>query len=153
MCPARTFGGLSGLGQMGNDDSSSINNPTFNNTVNQALALFIKAVRKLFSTLQTIQRDSVAGSLPQKSAEDVVRKVAPLSAGGVEGEGDVGTSDWKPMRKMVAEDLEEAGTEESRRMKEMQREMIDSMDLSQYVVLASLASSRDLCFFPSTEVC
>jgi hypothetical protein len=43
----------------------------------------------------------------------------------------VGTSDWKPMKTTVEEDLEEVVDEETKRARAMQRELIDSMDLSQ----------------------
>ena len=95
--------------------------------VNQALALFIKTVRKLSSSLQTIERNAVSASMPERTPQDIVRKVAPAGA----AEGEVGTTDWKPMAKTVEEDLAEAGDEVTKKMRQMQREMIDSMDLSE----------------------
>lgn len=98
--------------------------------VNQALALFIKTVRKLSSSLQTIERAAVSASLPaERAPQDILRKNKVSS---VDGEEDAtGTTDWKPMEKTVEEDLAEAGDEVTRKMREMQREMIDSMDLTQ----------------------
>lgn len=89
--------------------------------VSQALALFIKAIRKLSSTLQTVQRAEVVASIPERDPASVVKK---KSASG-------GTSDWRPMDKTVDEELAEAGGEVMDKMKALQREMIDSMDLSQ----------------------
>ncbi|KAL7418060.1 DUF699-domain-containing protein [Mrakia frigida] len=97
--------------------------------VNQALALFIKTVRKLSSSLQTIERAAVSASLPaERAPQDILRK--NVNKDGAE-EGETGTSDWKPMEKTVEEDLAEAGDEVTKKMREMQREMIDSMDLTE----------------------
>jgi N-acetyltransferase 10 len=93
--------------------------------VSQALALFIKAVRKLSSSLQSVQRNEVVASMPERDPKDVVRKVV-----GEDGKT-MTAGEWKPVEQTLDEELAEAGSEESRRMKAMQREMIDSLDLSQ----------------------
>jgi len=41
-----------------------------------------------------------------------------------------GTMDWKPIEQTVDEELAEAGDEVTKKMREMQREMINSLDLS-----------------------
>lgn len=49
-----------------------------------------------------------------------------VAGGGISG----ATSSWKPVEVSVDAELKEAGDEVTKRMREMQREMIDSLDLS-----------------------
>ena len=90
--------------------------------VNQALALFIKAIRKLSAALQAVQKKAIADELPaERTQADVVRKQGLAGA----------TKDWKPMEGTLEAELEQAGDEATRKMREMKRAMIDSLDLDQ----------------------
>jgi N-acetyltransferase 10 len=93
--------------------------------VNQGLALFVKIMRKFSKHLHELQKKAVGADVPEQ--EPVVKRNVAV---GEESEA-AGTSDWKPMKTTVEEDLEEVVDEETRRKKQMQRELIDSMDLSQ----------------------
>lgn len=90
--------------------------------VNQALALFAKVIRKITKRLQDAQKDAISASIPSETAA-VERNVAGASATGA-------TTNWKPVEVSVGAELKEAGDEVTKRMREMQREMIDSLDLS-----------------------
>jgi N-acetyltransferase 10 len=92
--------------------------------VSQGLALFVKVMRKVTRSLRDIQKSALAEEIPEEEP-DVQRNV------NMDGdEGQQGTSDWRPMATTVEEDLEEVVDEETKRAKAMQRELIDSMDLS-----------------------
>jgi N-acetyltransferase 10 len=90
--------------------------------VNQALALFIKAIRKLSAALQAVQKQAIADELPaERTPADVARKQGLAGA----------TKDWQPLQQTLEAELEEAGDDATRKMKEMKRAMIDSLDLDQ----------------------
>jgi len=99
------------------------------------LALFGKILRKITKHLQDIQKSSLGSDLPLTQPE-VVRNVG-ISSNGIDRDNNdgeekqVGTSGWKPMNTTVAEDLELVAGEEVQRAKALQRELIDSMDLSE----------------------
>lgn len=100
--------------------------------VNQALALFIKAIRKLSAALQTVQKQAIADELPaERTPADVARKTGTAGA----------TADWQPIAQTLDAELEEAGDEAQRKMKEMKRAMIDSLDLDQCVPRSRLPFS------------
>ncbi|CED84392.1 duf699-domain-containing protein [Phaffia rhodozyma] len=101
--------------------------------VNQALALFIKSIRKLSSNLQTLQKKSIESTLaPERSAAEVFNSISSSTNGGKEKAK--GATDWKPIEMSVEDELKEAGTEEERKLREMKREMINSLDLKQYEI-------------------
>ena len=93
--------------------------------VNQGLALFVKILRKFSRHLHDLQKKAVGVDVPEQ--EPTIRR--NVAAG--EDSATVGTSDWKPMKNTVEEDLEEVVDEETKRARTMQRELIDSMDLTQ----------------------
>jgi len=97
--------------------------------VSQALALFAKTVRKISKKLNDIQKEAVGADIPVAPATPA----AGLAASRVYGkEGDA--TDWKPVPMSVAEELDEAGDEETRALKEKQRAMIDALDMSKYAI-------------------
>lgn len=77
-------------------------------------------------------------------------ELAPLPDPEKETEGAQGeratATNWKPLREDLDAELAEAGNEEQQRLRERQREMIDSLDLSKYVY-------HCFCFFFSLVVC
>ncbi|KAF8322642.1 DUF699-domain-containing protein [Clavulina sp. PMI_390] len=79
--------------------------------VNQALALFVKLVRKIVSHLQEIRKSVIAATVPVTPAVPAI-----LS---------------KPVEEDLDEELKEAGNEVTKQMKEVQRKMIDQLDLSE----------------------
>lgn len=92
--------------------------------VNQGLALFVKIMRKVSKHLQEIQKESAGRDIPVE--EPVVKRKVALAINGEQ----VGTSDWKPMSTTVEEDLTEVVDEDTKKARAMQRELIDSMDLT-----------------------
>ncbi|GAB1518176.1 N-acetyltransferase 10 [Rhizoctonia solani] len=87
--------------------------------VNQALALFVKAIRKICARLQNLHKESLGADIPSQPSQP------PAKADG---------TDWKPLAQTVEEELQEAGNEVTRELKAKQREMIDALDLSKYAI-------------------
>jgi len=94
--------------------------------VNQALALFVKSIRKISKRLADIR----------KSALEAELQPVPTT----EGTGDERTTKvaealekMKPVEITIDDELREAGNEVTRELREKQREMINSLDLSKYV--------------------
>jgi len=88
--------------------------------VSQALALFVKVVRKVTKHLVDIQKASIGADIPLAPSTTISR-----------AEGDDGESmQWKPVEITVEDELNEAGDEATKALREKQREMIDSLDLS-----------------------
>jgi N-acetyltransferase 10 len=96
--------------------------------VSQGLALFVKVMRKITRALRDIQKSALAEEIPLQEPE-VQRNVGDGNEDGVQQ----GTKDWRPMATTVEEDLEEVVDEETKLARAMQRELIDSIDLSKCV--------------------
>lgn len=113
-CHSRTYIGLT-------SPQEELNLP-----VNQALALFVKSVRKICKRLTDIQKSAFEAELPPPPT--------------VNGTGDQRTNKaaevlkkMKPVEVTINDELREAGNEVTRELREKQREMINSLDLSKYV--------------------
>ncbi|KAG1727820.1 GNAT acetyltransferase 2-domain-containing protein [Suillus lakei] len=91
--------------------------------VSQALALFVKVIRKITKHLVDIQKASIGADIP----------LAPPTTISRVGDGD-GSTQWKPVETNVEDELNEAGDEATQALREKQREMIDSLDLSKYAI-------------------
>jgi N-acetyltransferase 10 len=94
--------------------------------VNQALALFVKSIRKISNRLTDIRKSALEAELPP--------------APGVAGTGDQRSlkagealEKMKPVEVTIDDELREAGDEVTRELREKQREMINSLDLSKCV--------------------
>ena len=94
--------------------------------VNQALALFVKSIRKISKRLMDIKKSALEAELPSALSAD--------------GGGDRRTvkaaealEKMKPVDVTIEDELREAGNEVTRELREKQREMIKSLDLSKYV--------------------
>ncbi|KAI0032794.1 GNAT acetyltransferase 2-domain-containing protein [Vararia minispora EC-137] len=85
--------------------------------VSQALALFVKLVRKITTRLREIQREAISAEMPTRQP-DREREAVDARAGAQE----------------LEEELKEAGDEATRAMREKQRAMIDALDLSRYAI-------------------
>lgn len=84
--------------------------------VNQALALFVKAVRKICTRLQNLHKVALGADIPEN----------PQS---VQQKGKNATN-WQPLAQTVEEELQEAGDEVTKQLRTAQREMIDALDMS-----------------------
>ncbi|EUC59788.1 nucleolar ATPase Kre33, putative [Rhizoctonia solani AG-3 Rhs1AP] len=87
--------------------------------VNQALALFVKAVRKICTRLQNLHKEALGADIPTQPAQP------PTKTDG---------TDWQPLAQTVQEELQEAGNEATRELRAKQREMIDALDMSKYAI-------------------
>lgn len=94
----------------------------------QILALFGKILRKVVKTLQDIQRDEAGADIP------IERPMVRRKNGGENGNGD-GVQSWKPVEQSVEEELAGEVDEEVKRARAVQRELLDSMDMTQSAAL------------------
>jgi len=78
--------------------------------VNQALALFVKLIRKFVTHLQDLRKNVIAAAVPEASE-------APAMS--------------KPLEQDLDEELREAGDEVTKQLKDAQQKMIDELDLSE----------------------
>jgi len=94
-----------------NEISSELGLPTA-----QALALFVKAIRKIVISLRRVEK--------MHFSKDIVEVQ------------DQSGKQWKPIEQTVEQELKEAGKEEEeeRRKREEKRALLDSMDLSKYAI-------------------
>ncbi|KAI0826817.1 DUF699-domain-containing protein [Trametes gibbosa] len=88
--------------------------------VSQALALFVKVVKKISKRLQDVQKAAISAQIPDARAADVVART--------DAEGRA--VQWKPLETSLEDELAEAGDEAARALREKQRAMIDALDLS-----------------------
>ncbi|CAG8521951.1 6254_t:CDS:10 [Diversispora eburnea] len=112
----------------------------------QILALFIKIIRKVslyFHSLETsvlqneipdettVVKKKRATNINKSTHEDSISATSSSRNGNVEDDAD---ASWDPVSKTLDEDLEEAGDEIKKQMRENQRELINSLDLSKYAI-------------------
>lgn len=88
--------------------------------ISQALALFVKLLRKISCNLQEVQRAAVSATIPEP---------APLSRGGTGATVSLVADPERGLKNMEAE-LDAAGDEATTALQEKQRAIIDSLDLS-----------------------
>ncbi|KAG9097136.1 hypothetical protein FRC06_007927 [Ceratobasidium sp. 370] len=88
--------------------------------VNQALALFVKAVRKICTKLQGLHKEALGVDIPEHPQE-VLQKGKDAT-------------NWQPLAQTLEEELQEAGDEATKQLRAAQREMIDALDLSKYTI-------------------
>ncbi|KAK9326295.1 GNAT acetyltransferase 2-domain-containing protein [Lipomyces orientalis] len=105
---------------------------------NQVLAMFAKSVRKISSFVRSILEREVEATLfddgkrvvEKREVDDVV---APAEEDEEIINGDL-VSGFTPLTQRLADDLADAGAEVLDALKEKQRELINSLDLSQYAI-------------------
>lgn len=91
--------------------------------VNQALALFVKSIRKVNKRLTDVQKSALEAELPQPPTMDGTGDPRSLKAAET-------LEKMKPVGVTIDDELREAGDKVTRELKEKQREMINSLDLS-----------------------
>lgn len=79
-------------------------------SVNQALALFVKLVRKIVKHLQDLRKTVIAATIPEASA-------APAAS--------------KPLDQDLKDELKEVGDQATAELRETQRKMLENLDLSE----------------------
>lgn len=95
--------------------------------VNQALALFVKSIRKIGKRLMDIQKSALEAELPSAPTADGTGDRRSVKAAEV-------LEKMKPVDVTIEDELREAGNEITRELREKQREMVNSLDLSKYVL-------------------
>ena len=81
----------------------------------------MKVIRKISKQLTEIQKTAIGVTIPEAAT-------APTTK--VDGERESRTTDWKPVEVSLDDELREAGDNATNALREKQREMIDSLDLS-----------------------
>lgn len=99
---------------------------------NQILALFMKVVKKMSTYFHSIQAAAVESEMPSEYQTVKQNRVNGSRTNGTHVEPAEG--DWQPMEQTLDDDLEEAGNEVKKVMREKQRELINSLDLSKYAI-------------------
>jgi len=102
--------------------------------VNQALALFVKSIRKITKRLMDIKKSAFEAELPSLPTADGTGDQRTLKAAET-------LEKMKPVDVTIDDELREAGNEVTRGLKEKQREMINSLDLSKYVPIVQTTGS------------
>lgn len=77
-------------------------------------------IKKISKRLLDVQKAAISAQIPDAQA---ARAVARTDADGKKAE-------WKPLETSLEDELEEAGDEAARALREKQRAMIDALDLS-----------------------
>ena len=96
--------------------------------VSQALALFNKLIRKISKKLTDIQKEAIGADIPvAPPPRNTERRVGDGSNSGEASEP------WQPIETSVEDELNEAGDEATTALREKQRAMIETLDLSKYV--------------------
>jgi len=94
------------------------------------LALFNKLIRKISKKLIDIQKEAIGADIP------VIPPHRNTETRGCDNDGGDGSSSgeaskpWQPIETNVDDELDEAGDEVIRVLREKQRAMIESLDLS-----------------------
>ncbi|CAG8782172.1 33159_t:CDS:2, partial [Racocetra persica] len=106
----------------------------------QVLALFMKIIRKFSTYFRSLEISEIQKEIPHETTV-VKKKVVTTSIDSIETSINNITSPqinndaaWDPVSKSLNEDLDEAGDEAMKQIKEKQRELIDSLDLSKYTI-------------------
>jgi len=94
--------------------------------VNQALALFVKSIRKISKRLMDIRKLALEAELPPPPIANGTGDQRTLKAAGA-------LEKMKPLEVTIDDELREAGNEVTRELREKQKEMINSLDLSKCV--------------------
>ncbi|KAH8104752.1 GNAT acetyltransferase 2-domain-containing protein [Cristinia sonorae] len=89
--------------------------------VSQALALFTKVIRKISKRLLDIQKEAISATIPE--APDTSTLPADVSGGS-----------GRVVQASLDDELKEAGDEATRALREKQKEMLDSLDLSKFAI-------------------
>ncbi|EGG03283.1 uncharacterized protein MELLADRAFT_49560 [Melampsora larici-populina 98AG31] len=101
--------------------------------VSQTLALFVKVVRKLIKSIEEIQKNEVGSKLISSHQENQDPKGLPDQDQSTKTK----TLDFLPRvktQKSMVNELEIEGDEVQKQLVERQRELIESLDLSQYAI-------------------
>lgn len=98
--------------------------------VSQGLALFNKLIRKISKQLTDIQKEAIGADIPVapplRNTESRVHDHEEGDGGSI-GEA---SKPWQPIETSVEDELNEAGDDVAKVLREKQRAMIESLDLT-----------------------
>lgn len=94
--------------------------------VNQALALFVKSIRKISKRLMDVRKSAFEAELPPAPTANTTGDQRTVKAAET-------LEKMRPVEVTIDDELREAGNEVTRELREKQKEMINSLDLSKYV--------------------
>ncbi|CAG8452327.1 845_t:CDS:10 [Ambispora leptoticha] len=100
----------------------------------QILALFIKIIRKISKYFTSLETAAVQATIPHEATIVQKKKSSTNGSRIATSSNPESEAAWDPMQQTLDDDLEEAGDEIMVQMREKQRELIDSMDLSKYAI-------------------
>ncbi|KAJ1726583.1 N-acetyltransferase 10, partial [Coemansia biformis] len=101
----------------------------------QILALFTKILRKFSNSFRSLETRGIEDELDKPAAAAAAE--APVDGASSQAGTKRSLTDeaaWDPTAKSLLEDLDEAGQEVTDEFKQKQRELIDSINLSQYAI-------------------
>jgi N-acetyltransferase 10 len=101
----------------------------------QMLAMFTKITKKMFSHLNSLVSGAIEATMPRADAIGV----SVENASGVHEDEKIDTR-FAPLETSLEDELEEGGDEAMKAIREKQRELINSLPLTQYVFLFPLSS-------------
>ncbi|KAH0826252.1 GNAT acetyltransferase 2-domain-containing protein [Lanmaoa asiatica] len=103
--------------------------------VSQALALFNKLIRKISKKLTGIQKEAIGADIPMAPPPKESTKSRVDDETEVDGvSSEEASRAWQPIETRVEDELDEAGDEVTRSLREKQRAMIESLDLTKYAI-------------------
>ena len=93
----------------------------------QVLAMFQKTIRKVATCFRHLLSQAISETLPQEAGKSKQKKINDGN-----NDNEVETDEFHPIEQSLADDLQEGGEEvmASMKLKEKQRELINSLDLS-----------------------
>ncbi|CAZ85665.1 unnamed protein product [Tuber melanosporum] len=97
----------------------------------QVLSMFQKTIRKVATCFRHLLSQAISETLPQEAGKPKQKKI-----NGGDNNNEIETDEFYPVEQSLADDLQEGGEEviASMKLKEKQRELINSLDLSKYEI-------------------
>ncbi|KAG0135931.1 GNAT acetyltransferase 2-domain-containing protein [Tuber indicum] len=97
----------------------------------QVLSMFQKTIRKVATCFRLLLSQAISETLPQEAGKPKQKKI-----NGGDNNNEIETDEFYPVEQSLADDLQEGGEEvvASMKLKEKQRELINSLDLSKYEI-------------------
>ena len=106
--------------------AAAISSPLLDRVFTNHLALFGKLVRKLSKKLTEIHKAAIGATIAGGPSTETLID----ATGDVTGKDGAAATQWKPVQANLEQELKEAGDEATKALREKQRQMIDSLDLS-----------------------
>ncbi|KAG8950662.1 hypothetical protein FRC04_007287 [Tulasnella sp. 424] len=89
-------------------------------------ALFVKSVRRICKRLEDVHNNAINATIPRADASIVHNAAQRDEAGANDGA-------WRPVAESLANEMEEEAQEVTQQLNEKQRELVKTLDISQWV--------------------